>query len=122
MKSVTNLINKLIDYFKNKSALSPYKMMSVQNRYPCMLIGEKHLYDCKTTIIQYVVKSKRDVVYEINIDELLNDPLLIEKFHPTQAVKIGCIAMGNILYSTPETEIKQKYEHIMENMLNTSEN
>lgn len=119
MKSFLHHIKNWFESIKNYTQFSSYSMLSLRNRYPCLLVGEKHLYDKQTTIIQYVIKSKRNTVYEISIEELLNDPLLIEKFHPTQAVKIGCIAMGDILYTIPEDQQRQKYQAIMSNMLKT---
>lgn len=119
MKSLSSLIKEWFESLRNKMRLSTGASISMRNRYPCLLIGEKHLHDKNKTVIQYIIKSKRDTVYEISIEELLNDPMLIEKFHPTQAVKIGCIAMDDILYSTPEDQRKQKYRSIMYQMLKT---
>jgi len=119
MKSLINSSKEWFGKLNSKIKYSSYSTMSMRNRYPCLLVGEKHLYDKHTTIIQYVIKSKRDTEYEISVDELLNDLLLIEKFHPTQAVKIGCIAMGDILCMIPEDQREQKYKSIMDNMLKT---
>jgi hypothetical protein len=108
-----DIIKKLSSIISLSNENIQYKLASIKNRYPCLLIGEKIFPNKEKPTIQYVIKSKRDVVYEITIQELLNDPLLIEKFHPTQAVKIGCIAMGNILCNTPPKQRKEKCSQIL---------
>ena len=56
--------------------------------------------------------------YEISIKDLLEDKELIAKFHPTEAVKFGAIALGDLLFGIPESERKQKYEEIRDKMTN----
>lgn len=93
-----------------------YSAASLKNRYPCQIVGEKYLFENKETTILYALKSKREVVYEITVSALLEDQLLLEKFHPQDAVKIGCIAMGDTLFNSDINQ-KEKYQVVIKKMM-----
>lgn len=93
-----------------------YHISSLRNYYPCKLVGEIEVDGENKTLIRYRTLGKRDT-YTIPIQELLEDRDLIEKFHPTEAIKFGAIAMGDILLSLPEDKRQQKFEEIKQKML-----
>lgn len=95
-----------------------YFVESIRNRYPCKLIKVKnHLdFDRKTLVIYQAVT--RFNLRELGLEEILNNPMIIEKFHPTDAVKIGFLSAAEILLKNDKTlaEIKSDYEKIAANM------
>lgn len=68
-----------------------------KNKYPYKLVGAKSSSLKKGTTIMFTIFGKREG-YEKILQELLNDKLTIEKFHPTETVKFGFIALGDALY------------------------
>lgn len=60
------------------------------NKYPFKLVGYESLN--KTTII-YTLFGKRDG-YQKTLNNIINTDLVLDKFHPTEAVKFGFISAG----------------------------
>lgn len=90
-----------------------------KNHYVCTLVGEKAGKDPFNTIVVYRFIGKRDI-YKISLRELLNDHELVAKFHPTQAIKLGAIAMGDLLFSeNEESSRRQKFEAVKRKLLDT---
>lgn len=109
-------MKKTIEKLKNKFH---YSIESIKNRYPCKIIKVKdHLDKLKTTKITYQAVNRLNLRKSC-IDEILNDPMIVEKFHPTDAVKLGFLAAGEILLKNKKTlsEIQQEYETIIQCML-----
>lgn len=74
-----------------------YSMASIKNRYPCKIINVKNINDFnKRTDVQFIAASKVNI-RTATPQDILDDSLLIEKFHPTDGVKLGFLACGEIL-------------------------
>lgn len=96
-----------------------YTIESIKNRYPCKIIDvtDAASYD-------KIAKVKFQAATKINIristaEEILDDPLLVEKFHPTDGVKLGFLACGELLLKDCSTleEAKEKFQKIINQML-----
>ena len=96
-----------------------YTIASIKNRYPCKIIAISDLdsHD-KTAKIRYRAVTKINVRTSTAKD-ILDDPLLVEKFHPTDGVKLGFLACGEILLKNCLTldEAKEKFQQIINEML-----
>ncbi len=87
---MTGLFNKLINRYH-------YSIESIKNRYPCKVIDIKKSNDFSTpTEIKYLAATKINI-RTATAQAILDDPLLVEKFHPTDGVKLGFLACGEIL-------------------------
>ena len=53
------------------------------------------------------------------IIKLLEDIKFLEKFHPTTAVKLGAIAMGDALFGNKQNSTKQNFDEIKKTMLDS---
>lgn len=74
-----------------------YSMESIKNRYPCKIIGIKNINDFnKPSEIQFLAATKLNI-RSSTVQSILDDPLIVEKFHPTDGVKFGFLACGEIL-------------------------
>lgn len=72
-------------------------MESIKNRYPCKIINIKNLNDFSTpTEVQFLAATKINIRTSTT-QAILDDPLMVEKFHPTDGVKLGFLACGEIL-------------------------
>lgn len=80
-----------------------YSIASIKNRYPCKIIKIKDICDLsKSPSITYQAVTKLNICKK-TVKEILDDPVLVEKFHPTDAVKFGFIAFGDILLNEGST-------------------
>ena len=115
MINVLEPIKPLTGWISKLNASFLHKIAEMRNHFPYKAVGQ-----CtKTpgdTIILYTILGKRDL-YEIPIKDLMDNKELIAKFSPLQAAKLGAIALGDILFSLPEEDRKQRYEEIIEKML-----
>jgi hypothetical protein len=110
-------MRNIITRLKNKFI---YSAESIKNRYPCKIIKVKdHLSQEKATKVTYQAVTRFNL-RESRIDEILDNPMIIEKFHPTEGVKLGFLAAGEILLKGGKSieEIKQEYEKIILKMFN----
>lgn len=83
LKIIKNMVNKY-----------HYSVASIKNRYPCKIINVKDIDSfSKESIITYQAVTKLNV-RKSTVKIILDDPGLLEKFHPTDAVKLGFIAFG----------------------------
>ena len=74
-----------------------YSIESIKNRYPCKIIEIKNLTEFnEITEIKYIAATKLNI-RTATARDILSDPLLVEKFHPTDGVKLGFLACGEIL-------------------------
>lgn len=108
---MTSLLRKV----KNKFT---YSVESIRNRYPCKLIKIKNHTDFdKKTLVTYRAVTRFNL-RELTLEEILNDPMVVEKFHPTDAVKIGFMSAAEIFLKNDKsiTEIRQDYQKIATNM------
>lgn len=108
------MTTKFIENLKNRFY---YSLESIKNRYPCKIIKIKNSenYNKKSSILfQAVTKIRESTIFEI-----LEDALLIEKFHPTDAVKLGSLSAGEILLKESRSieEAQNKYQQILKGML-----
>jgi hypothetical protein len=109
-------MRKFFEHLKNKFY---YASDSIKNRYPCKIIKVTDYLDFgKNTKIIYQAVTRFNI-RESRIDEILDDPMVVEKFHPTDCVKLGFLAACDILLKNnkPIEEIKKDYEKIAKNML-----
>lgn len=101
-----------------------YKLESIKNRYPCKIIDVINI-DSTTeeTLIKYIAASKINI-RESTAKEILDDPLLIEKFHPTDGVKLGFIAFGQTILNNNDSldESRKNYKKIARNLFNDLNN
>lgn len=112
-------MKKIAEKLKNKFH---YTIESIRNRYPCKLIKIKNFDDPnKKTLVTYQAVGRFNV-RESTLENILNDPMIIEKFHPTDAVKIGFLSAGEILLkgNRNREEIQRDCELIISNMFNDS--
>ncbi len=87
---MAGLFKKLINRYH-------YSLESIKNRYPCKIIDVKNLDDFSAlTEIKYLAATKINI-RTATAQSILDDPLLVEKFHPTDGVKLGFLACGEIL-------------------------
>jgi len=116
MKKIKNLIIKTKQFI---NCLYYLRSSIAKNTYPCKLVGEKINPLGNGTIILYKIRGEQDN-NEIPLQYLLNTKKLIEKFHPTDAVKLGSIALKDILLELNENERNQKFNIIKNIMLNST--
>ncbi len=109
--SMTSLLRKV----KNKFT---YSVESIRNRYPCKLIKIKNHTDFdRKTLVTYRAVTRFNL-RELTLEEILNDQMIVEKLHPTDAVKLGFLSAAEIFLKNDKsiTEIKQDYQKIATNM------
>jgi hypothetical protein len=109
------MVRKVIERIKNYFY---YMGDSIKNRYPCRIVKIKgHLTWMENTSITYQAGSKFNL-RELRIDEILEDQMIVEKFHPTDCVKLGFLSASEILLKNEKTihEIRRDYEKIARNM------
>lgn len=95
---------------------------SVKNSYPYQIAGEKSsTANSHNTTILYTINGKRDL-FEITINELLENPTLLEKFHPTVAIKLGAISMGeSLIHENQICSAQPSVNAVKEQMLKPTE-
>lgn len=87
---MSNIIRKIISKYY-------YSLESIKNRYPCKIIAVKNIDKFDAPVdIKFIAATKINI-RKLQVQEILSDPLLIEKFHPTDSVKLGFLACGEIL-------------------------
>ncbi|NNM59198.1 MAG: hypothetical protein HKM04_05225 [Legionellales bacterium] len=113
----TSLRQKVKEKYNGLVNFIHYQMENRKNQYQCQLIGEKiNASDKVNTVLIFRMMGKRDI-HEIPVDKLLEDKTLVEKFCPTDGVKIGIIAMGDMLLNEEnQTKAIQKIEKIKKQM------
>ena len=110
-----------LELIKNRAY---YYLASIKNRYPCKIVGiGSSAENWGTFKVIYRAITKFNIV-EASAQEIMDDPMLIEKFHPTDAVKLGFIAAGEVLLKdiTSIELAKETYEKIVKRMMRGDEN
>ncbi|HSW68655.1 MAG TPA: hypothetical protein VLI69_00675 [Gammaproteobacteria bacterium] len=69
-----------------------------ENKYPCKLVASKTTHKKNCTTIVFTILGKREG-HEKSLSSLLADNELLEKFHPTEAIKFGFIDFGDSKFS-----------------------
>lgn len=110
------IFKKLLEQLRYLIGYITYIISAGRNVYPCKAVGQV-ISPSGETIIQYTILGKRDV-HSIPLKTLMNDKALLNKFTPTQAAKLGVISIGEILFTLPESERKNRFEEIRSKMLN----
>ena len=108
---MSRVLSKIIDKYH-------YAMESIKNRYPCKVVQVINTDNfSKNTRIKYQAASKINI-RESSIQSILDDPLLLEKFHPTDGVKFGFISCGEILLreNISIEQARELYKEITKNM------
>ena len=108
---MAGLFKKLINRYH-------YSIESIKNRYPCKIINIKNIDDfTKPILLQFIAASKVNIRTS-TAEDILNDPLLIEKFHPTDGVKLGFLACGEIFFKNNKSldESKEFFLKIVSHM------
>jgi len=108
-------ISRLFDKIFNTKNAAEYYFLSLRNRYPCKIVGEKFNENTHETIVMYKVLPKKEE-FEIRLKDLLENQSLLEKFHPTQTVKLGFMAFGEIFFNQPKENAYEKYRDIIDKM------
>ena len=108
---MAGMLRKLINRYH-------YSIESIKNRYPCKIIQIKKINDFSApTEVQFLAATKINV-RTATAQAILDDPLLVEKFHPTDGVKLGFLACGEILLKENASldEVRQLYLMITKRM------
>ena len=108
--------------FEKSKLKFQYSIESVRNRYPCKIVSFHHITDeskpCKVTY-RYVTRLN---LRTSTFKDLLDDKLLIEKFHPTECIKLGFISAGEILFKySSKNDVQKQFYGIIEKMINDQE-
>lgn len=109
--SLHELQNITSDHTTNEDYLD---IAVMRNSYPCKLVGGKTDRKQIRTIITYIIWGKRDG-HEKSLKHLINDKELIQKFHPTEAIKFGFIFSGDSLFSHSDPANKENNVFIAKN-------
>jgi len=100
-----SLLNSISNIFGN-----------TRREYPVKIVGERFCKNNTETVILYRISPKKEA-FEMPLKELLEDAILIEKIHPYQAVKLGFMACGEIMFNYKDGEDqKRKYQEIVKKM------
>lgn len=113
----------MINFFKKLKDKAYYSIESIKNRYPCKIVKVDNLVNFKKPAkITYQAVTRFNVSYS-SIEAILNDKMIIEKFHPTDGVKMGFLAAGEILLKQHESleQAKLTYTKIIEQMFEYTE-
>ena len=108
-------VRSFVSWIKQLNGAMHYKLAERRNHYACKAVGQKTTKPGHT-IILYTLLGKRDV-YEIPIQDLLNNNELINRFPPTQAIKFGVIALGDLSFGIPYEQQQQRFETIKNQIL-----
>lgn len=106
---------KFINNIKNRL---DYSIESIKNRYPCKIIKISWIDNSEeNSTVTYRAVTKLNI-RQSSPKEILDDPLLIEKFHPTDCVKLSFLAAGEILLKKVNNleEAKELYKKIINGM------
>lgn len=109
------MVKKFLSKFGLLPAATAYHYLSIKNRYPCRVVGERINSKTQETIVIYKVSPRKEE-FEINLKDLLDQPLLIEKFHPTEAIRLGFMAFGDIFFNQPKEFAYEKYQTMVKKM------
>lgn len=96
-----------------------YSLASIKNRYPCRLVKiDQNISSNQNSQVTYQAINKINIRTE-DIQEIISDAVLLEKFHPTDCVKMGFISCGDILFNNCSDieELKALYKKIAKEML-----
>ena len=86
-----------------------YKTAEMRNVYSHKAVGQRQRKD-GITLIMYTILGKRDL-YDVPINELMDNKALLERFHPCQTAKFGAIALGDVLFSLPQKPANTYRKH-----------
>ena len=105
-----NIISNIKDRFY-------YTLESIKNRYPCKIIKIKNIENLGEARIIYRAVTKYNI-RECSAKDIIDDPLLLEKFHPTDCIKLSFLAAGEILLKKVNSldEAKDLYKKIISEM------
>lgn len=116
MKILKNLTSRL-GYII--SCLYYLRSSIIKNSYPYKLIGEKIIPSKNDILILFKILGKTDI-FEIELKKILNNTKHLERFSPIDALKIGSLALNDIIIKLPENERKNKFNKIKCYMLNST--
>lgn len=85
-------------YCNNDTTQFNHYILNIKNKYPCKLVGTKKTRNTHETIIIFTILGKREG-YNITLNEIISNKELLEKFHPTEAVKFGFISLGDVFFN-----------------------
>ena len=89
-KKEMKLLNNLKDGFI-------YAITAIKNRYPCKIDTVHFFNEKRPTEIEYRVLNRLDVRTS-NVHEIILNDSLLEKFHPADALKLGVVLVGDVLF------------------------
>ncbi len=95
-----------------------YSLESIKNRYPCKIIKIKNVGSLRETpSVTYRAVTKYNI-RECSAKDIIDDPLLLEKFHPTDCIKLSFLAAGEILLKKTNSldEAMDLYKKIISEM------
>ena len=105
------ILDKLI-FFKNRLN---YARESIKNRYPCSLV--KYEVVNKKYFVYYCVLGRKDNVHRLSVEKILDDQMLLEKFHPKDTTIMGFIAGVEIFSNTPTEKQAVVLDAILSNLM-----
>jgi len=96
-----------------------YSLASIRNRYPCKIVNIKQSENesLKNKILYQAVNKVN--IRSSTTKDIISDSMLVEKFHPTDCVKLGFISAGEILFGDSALtldEIKNLHKSIVDKM------
>lgn len=110
-----NFFKRFLNKLGQVSSATAYHYLSIKNRYPCRVVGERINSNTQETIVLYKVLPRKEE-FEINLKDLLDQPMLVEKFHPTEAIRLGFMAFGDIFFNQPKEKAYSKYQDMIKHM------
>jgi hypothetical protein len=113
-------MKKALNALKNKLY---YSVESIRNRYPCKIIKiQNELAIKEKSLVSFQAVTKLNI-QRLPLNELIEDAMLVEKFHPTDCIKLGFLSAGDILLKNTESlsEARKKYNSILQKMFHDKE-
>lgn len=95
-----------------------YAMESIRNRYPCKIVGVTNIDTFeKKTKVTFQAATKNNIRTSL-VKDIIEDPLLVEKFHPTDSIRLSFVAFGELILSDTLSieEARERYNKISKNM------
>lgn len=110
---------KLRILLNNLSGFFYYHHANLRNCYAYKLLGKKYANDEHEHSIVFR-KSGETRITEMPVKEVTVNPSLIAQFHPTSALKIGIIALEELVYALPKETRRQQFINIKKSLLNST--
>lgn len=97
-----------------RNSVEVIKSFGIKNRYPCKIIGERKSEQGKTIVIYKVLSQQ--ALFEVSLEDLIEDPSVLQKIDPVETLQLGIIAFGDIFFNLPHAEARQKYNELLDKL------